>query len=200
MAATGKTTNYELGLYRPLDTMAPLVTENNNMTIIDRQMKLNETAASTNAALIESVQEDVTELQNQFQTVQTRMLNITCNQYAGSSMRTLQCLIIGHFTFYRMYGQVSLHSAIKQTIGNTTYLQLCSFPEAIPNITATSPDTGNSIAAVSAFMFSGSNFIIRPLFIIGYRAQNVTYIALRTSESELANVTSIQCPLMQFDD
>lgn len=200
MAATGKTTNYELGLYRPLDTMAPLVTENNNMTIIDRQMKLNETAASTNAALIESVQEDVTALQNQFQTVQTRFLNIKCNPYAASSMTNIDCLIIGRNTFYRMYCQLNLSTAIKQTIDGTVYLQLCSFPESIPNIFATEPNHGNSIGSFYTAFFNSNDVKILIATISAYRAQNVTYFTLGASESTLTNVTSIQCPIFQFDN
>ena len=200
MAATGKTTNYELGLYRPLDTMAPLVTENNNMTIIDRQMKLNETAAATNAALIESVQEDVTALQNQFKTVKIRELFINCNPYAGSSMTSLHCLVVGSFTFYRGYFQVTISSAIKQTIAGTTYLQLCSFPDVIPNITAIEPNHGNTIAYPACYFFSGSNATVLPAAILGYRAQNVTYFVLGVGESKLTNITSIQCPVYQYDN
>lgn len=200
MAATGKTTNYELGLYRPLDTMAPLVTENNNMTIIDRQMKLNETAAATNAALIEAVQEDVTDVQNTLLTVKTNHKIITCNNYSASTMKSLEVLDIGPFNLYRAYFQVNISDAIIQTINGVKYVQICSFPDQIKTIIGNSPQTGNSIAALTTLFYKNDGTIsIGITTIIGYRQSNVTYIVFHVPSTELNNVVSLRAPLFQFD-
>lgn len=75
MAASQKTTNYDLSIYAGTDIMEPLKDFNGNMNIIDEVMKENADAVSS----VSSIRETVETLQTTVQELQTTVQELQSN-------------------------------------------------------------------------------------------------------------------------
>lgn len=83
MAASGKTVNYDFGIYNPNDTCSYLQTFNQNMTDIDRVCKETETVANEAKTVaggdheaIDALQQSVISLQNTLTNVNNTLTNV----------------------------------------------------------------------------------------------------------------------------
>lgn len=76
MAASQKTTNYNLSTYAATDIMEPLKDFNGNMNIIDEAMKENADAASSATNTVSSIRETVETLQTKVQELERTISEI----------------------------------------------------------------------------------------------------------------------------
>lgn len=189
MPATGKTVNYDLGLYQPLDTMAPLVTENGNMTKIDTVMKQIETAGETTAASLAQLNQTVTELQGDVMdiTLPTWFRPTISNSPGCNNFNTSRFLLIPPSFLSFVSGVVSIPNSTKTVISNNTYINLFTFPEVFPIVpsSAVSIETSIELERIFTKMTKSdltTSFIVSS--ILCYRNANITYVIVRMSNTQ----------------
>lgn len=93
MAASLKTTNYELAIYASNDITSWLVDFNGNMNKIDAQMKMNESANTGTKGEIESLKQQTTALDETTKNLQAQVdtieLNVTAKEIVTSASSNL---------------------------------------------------------------------------------------------------------------
>lgn len=102
MAASQKTTNYDLSIYAGTDIMEPLKDFNGNMNIIDEAMKENADAASSASNSVSSIRETVETLQTTVQTLQATV------QELESTISEIKTLKVGDTLQLRADNTVAL--------------------------------------------------------------------------------------------
>lgn len=77
MAATAKTTNFDIPIYQNGDTVEFIPSYNNAMSIIDQQMQDNKSAAGTNTASIGTLQQSQQTMADQIEEITSQLPNVT---------------------------------------------------------------------------------------------------------------------------
>lgn len=190
MPASGKTTNYELPIYKPLDTVSELVTFNGAMTTIDTQMKTNETAAGANKALIEGMQSDFNSLQSDVNVISQNLSSTSLSLWNAGHITqspstsvprclfvTSEKIIIGNVT-----ANVVLENATKTVVDNFTFVNICSFPNILPVVDLGSAlDTTTTVLCYGACTISGEGSVkdFPIIALVANRINNVTTLYAR---------------------
>lgn len=197
MPASGKTTNYELPLYRPLDTVSEMVTFNGAMSKIDQLIKSNETSGGETSVLLQGLQEDMTALEQKYGELAQRVDGgyilttfLDMNPQAGVTNRGLlfnSSNIVAWF-YVSMLGNLSNMTQTK-IFDNATLFQIYSFPQTLPNWIvsnqAVSPETSNNIGNCWVLMQNSSTEKTIAGTLRAYRENNVTIIGLQISDVNL---------------
>lgn len=197
MPASGKTVNYELPLYKPLDTVSEMVTFNGAMSAIDTQMKANETAGGTNKALIEGVKTDVDSLEESMNILTEKYDNEvlewfspTVTESAGANIYSLKFMQTKTRVIGTICARLDLNIATKTVRGSSTEVQIATFPE---NFNFTVSDNPNSPNRISRLLVFASAQGVSPLpaqsSVICYRINNSTILSLLIPSVNIENMS-----------
>lgn len=140
MSASGKTPNFDLPQYKPLDTVSALVTFNGAMGKIDTALQAIKTTADTGSVDIEDLNRSIGEIQTEIAAIKLAVDNMpqsfnwripTLNQISGINNLFTTFWTDGHILLLGAAFEYNAQVSVKITMSNVEYIAFYSTPENI---------------------------------------------------------------------
>lgn len=191
MSASGKTSNYDIPIYVPGDTFAPVTSYSSAFNIVDEQMKKNETAAQSANNEITVIKTDLQNITNTVDNISDAAQNMiwtrpVINQAPGENSAPANLLAkSGNYMTGIVYlaNTVSVNNLQETVIGGQSYYTFFTMAGNPLNI-----NTGVDRAIpVGDIVYISGDKTYRG-FMYAFFQNNITYITIRYTTSATGNV------------